>query len=809
MAKVALLVGVNDYRPELNSLLETQKDVETMKQVLLPPELNSFAELKTLRNLIDYGPDLNSLLGAQKDVEAMKRVLLPPDLGSFTSVKSLINPEPQAIHKAIETLFLDCQTDDLVLLYFSGHGVIDNSGNLYLVTGTTRKNSQGKLVESTAVSASLVHNLMSNSQSKRQVVILDCCFISDFTQGGVAKQDASVVIKNQLCAEGRVVLTASTSTQYFFKHNESGRSIYTHYLVEGIETGVADLDNDGVISIRELHKYTSSQVQKAAPAIKPAIYEVEERDELWLTKAPIDGELKQSYRGAVERCASDGEISIISRSVLDELRESLGLLLDETTAIEDEVLKPYREYQTKLQYYAHVFDEAIQHKFPLSDDIRNELKRFQLILGLTDADITPIEAKIASQTQVIQSSKHVALRSNQIISGSETIPPLNEASAVSDSVPAHKHARLIMSAGLVAGIALLGTSYALVRWQDSQQLQKIETLAEAKNYEKCLTQAQAVPQNSSRYIEAQRLLKQCEAGVNWQNVQVKTIFAHSSTVWSIAFSPDGQTLASGSEDGTIKVWNLQTRKLLRTLAGHSGHVWSVAINPDGQTLASSSGGKTIQLWNLQTGKLLRTLTAHSDSVWSVAFSPNGQLLAGGSFDGTITVWHMSSGSLLRTFSGHSGPDRSVTFSRDGQFITSGSGDKTIKIWNLQTGGLPRVLAGHTKPILSVAISPNGQMLASGSDDKTIKLWNLGSGLLVHTLSGHTSRVVSVALSPNGQTLASGSEDETIKIWNLQTGKLLRTLSGHVSPVISVAFSPDGQTLASGSQSGRIKLWRRD
>ena len=830
MVKVALLVGVSDYRPELNSLFGGQKDVEAIKRVLKYPDIGSLAEFKSLINFIDYGPDLNSLLGAQKDVEAMKRVLQHSKLGSFASVKPLLNPQPLAIEKAIESLVVDRQSDDLVLLYFSGYGLINDSGELYFVTAITRKNAQGKLVESTAVSARLVHKLMSRSQSKRQIVILDCCFIRDFPHRGVAQEDVTVAIKNQLGAEGRVVLTASTSTQYFFKHNESGRSTYTDYLVEGIETGAADLDDDGVISIGELHEYTSSKVQIVAPAIKPAIYE--KGDKIWLALAPI-ANLKRSYHQAVERSASDGEISIVSRSALDELRESLGLLLEEATAIENAVLKPYRDYQIKLQYYAYFFSET--HKSPLSDDTRNQLERFQQSLGLTDADITPIEVQLASQTEAVQSPQQVAgLPKVQIISGSEAVTPVKppkkgkihtasipeilyaqrkanislNKSAHSDSVPAYSYAQALIRAVLVAVMPLAGASYALHLWQDSQQVQKIKQLAEARSYEKCLTQAQAVPQKSSRYIDAQRLLKQCEAGVNWQNVQVTTLFPHHSTIWSIAFSPDGQTFASGSEDETIKIWDVRTRKLLRTLSGHSGHVWSIAISPSGQTLASSSGDKTIKIWNLQTGKLLHILTAHSRSVWSVAFSPNGQSLAAGNFDGIITVWHLGSKSLLHTLSGHSGSNRSVTFSPDGHLLTSGSG-KTIKIWNFRTGELLRTLSGHTSQVFSVAISPSGQTLVSGSEDKTIKIWNLGSDELLRTLSGHKGRVVSVDLNPNGQTLASGSEDKTIKIWNLQTGKLLRTLSGHVSPVISVAFSPDGQTLASGSQDGTIKLWQRD
>jgi len=279
-------------------------------------------------------------------------------------------------------------------------------------------------------------------------------------------------------------------------------------------------------------------------------------------------------------------------------------------------------------------------------------------------------------------------------------------------------------------------------------------------------------------------------------VLANTLKGHSDPVWSVAISPDGQLLASGSWDKTIKIWNLGSGELLHDLTGHSYRVRSVAFSPDGQLLASGSRDKTIKIWDLGSGKLLHTLAGHYRWVRSVAFSPDGQLLASGSKD-KIKIWDLGSGKLLRTLTGHSDPVMSVAISSDGQLLASGSKDKTIKIWNLESGKLLRTLKGHSDPVMSVAISPDRQLLASGSDDKTIKIWNLGSGRLLRTLTDHSHFVKSVAISPDGQLLASGSWDGTIKIWNLESGKLLRTLSGHSSLVWSVAFSPDGQTIASG------------
>jgi WD40 repeat protein len=287
----------------------------------------------------------------------------------------------------------------------------------------------------------------------------------------------------------------------------------------------------------------------------------------------------------------------------------------------------------------------------------------------------------------------------------------------------------------------------------------------------------------------------------------QTLTGHSDSVWSVAYSPNGQTLASGSWDNTIKLWNVKTGNLLQTLTGHSKDINSVAYSPDGQTLASASNDNTIKLWNVKTGNLLQTLEGHSYSVNSVAYSPDGQTLASGSDDNTIKVWNVKTGKLLQALTGHSDSVWSVAYSPDGQTLASGSGDTTIKIWDVKTGNLLQTLEGHSSWVNSVTYSPDGQTLASGSEGKTIKLWNVKTGKLLQTLEGHSKSVYSVAYSPDGQTLASGSGDDTIKLWNVPTGNLLQTLTGHYILVWSVAYSPDGQTLASGSSDKTIKIWR--
>ncbi|MBD1833565.1 hypothetical protein H6F61_12965 [Cyanobacteria bacterium FACHB-472] len=180
-----------------------------------------------------------------------------------------------------------------------------------------------------------------------------------------------------------------------------------------------------------------------------------------------------------------------------------------------------------------------------------------------------------------------------------------------------------------------------------------------------------------------KLDKWLEPHQTWRCVQM---LSHSDDVCSVAFSPDGQLLASGSEDNTIKLWHSDTGEEICTLTGHSGWVSSVAFSPDRQLLASGSGGgdSTIKLWHPGTGEEICTLSGHSEWVCSVAFSPDGQILASGSGDNTIKLWQVSTGNQIRTLTGHSAWVRSVAFSPDGQILASGSGDNTIKIWRLSS-----------------------------------------------------------------------------------------------------------------------------
>ncbi|MBE9180004.1 hypothetical protein IQ268_15650 [Oculatella sp. LEGE 06141] len=289
---------------------------------------------------------------------------------------------------------------------------------------------------------------------------------------------------------------------------------------------------------------------------------------------------------------------------------------------------------------------------------------------------------------------------------------------------------------------------------------------------------------------------------------------YTSRVWSVAFSPDTQPhskavpyqLATGSDDQTVRLWNIETDECLLVLHGHTNRVWSVAFSPNGQQLATGSDDQTVRLWEVSTGQCLKSLQGYNNWIWCVAISVSGQL-ASANEDRTVRLWNLETGHCDRILRGHAGRVLSIAFHPDGDRIASGSDDQTVKLWDVKTGQCRRTLRGHTRQVRAIAFSPNGELIASCSDDLSIKLWDISTGQCLKTLHGHTSSIVAAAFAPDGQPihLASASDDHTIRLWDA-AGNCVGLLQSGTRPVFCVAFSPGGDTIASGSDDQTVTLW---
>ncbi len=294
-----------------------------------------------------------------------------------------------------------------------------------------------------------------------------------------------------------------------------------------------------------------------------------------------------------------------------------------------------------------------------------------------------------------------------------------------------------------------------------------------------------------------------------------------SNVLSVAFSPDGQTIAKSDEQGWVTIWQVGTVQQLRSFQAHSNWVFTVAFSPDGRTLATGGLDRTVKLWDLATGSCRQTIQLHSGGVSAIAF---GDVLASSSADQTIRLIAPQTGDCLNTLVGHQGIVRAIAFSPDRQILASGSLDHTIKLWHTVTGECLQTLT-DSEAVYAVAFvqcSPGsfdqnqiGQdatpanppcYLASAGDDRTIKIWDLASGQCIRQLEGHRDRIWSLATNSNGTILISGGDDRTIKIWDTTTGECLKTLPGHQNRIWSIALSPNGQTIVSGSNDRSVRLW---
>ncbi|KAJ7275120.1 WD40-repeat-containing domain protein, partial [Mycena rebaudengoi] len=332
-------------------------------------------------------------------------------------------------------------------------------------------------------------------------------------------------------------------------------------------------------------------------------------------------------------------------------------------------------------------------------------------------------------------------------------------------------------------------------------------------YVSALAFAPATSRTRKRYRGSGLMILGLKSGgsLSWPSTDA-VLNGHQSWVMSVAFSPDGTCIVSGSRDNTVRVWDAETQTQMGApLEGHTSLIMSVAFSPDGTRIVSGSYDNTVRVWDAETQTQMGApLEGHTSLVNSVAFSPDGTRIVSGSHDNTVRVWDAETQTQMGApLEGHTSTVMSVAFSPDGTRIVSGSDDNTVRVWDAETQtqmGAP--LEGHTSLVKSVAFSPDGTRIVSGSYDNTVRVWDAETQTQMGApLEGHTSPVMSVAFSPDGTRIVSGSHDNTVRVWDAETQTQMGApLEGHTSPVMSVAFSPDGTRIVSGSYDNTVRMW---
>ena len=285
----------------------------------------------------------------------------------------------------------------------------------------------------------------------------------------------------------------------------------------------------------------------------------------------------------------------------------------------------------------------------------------------------------------------------------------------------------------------------------------------------------------------------------------QTPYSNFGAIGPIVYSPNGNVIATGSSNNTIRLWDIQSGSALKPLKGHSSFITTIAYSPSGNVIVSGSRDNTIRLWSTQSGQTIKTLTGHTDDLRTVVYSPNGKIIASSSLDNTVRLWNAESGETIKTLSINSKDISALAFSPNGETIATGSSDKIIRLWNVQTGKPYKILKKGSE-ITALSFSPDGQLIASAFSDNTTQLISTKNFQALSILKGHSGRINTVVFSPSGKTIATGSSDKTIRLWDTLSNESIITLKGHTGPVSGLAYNPRGTNLVSGSMDDTIRLW---
>ncbi|KAA6213902.1 hypothetical protein CP973_32525 [Streptomyces albofaciens JCM 4342] len=284
---------------------------------------------------------------------------------------------------------------------------------------------------------------------------------------------------------------------------------------------------------------------------------------------------------------------------------------------------------------------------------------------------------------------------------------------------------------------------------------------------------------------------------------------HTGAVNAVAFSRDGRTLATGSVDRTVKLWDTTTNHMLGTLIGHVGPVYALAFSPDGRILATAGDDSTVRLWDVVHRRQLAVLTGPVGRVVSLSFSPDGRTLASGSTGNAVRLWDVATRRPVADLAGHSGNVTAVAFSPDGKVLASAGEDRTVRLWDARTHRPLARLTGHLQPVYALAFSSDSHTLASGGGDRTVRLWDVAGRRAAGELTGTADRISALAWAPARPTLAVASYDGIVRLWDVNSRHAREKFTARVESASALSYAPDGSALAAPSDddTGTVRLWR--
>ncbi|MFJ5259984.1 caspase family protein [Streptomyces sp. NPDC088387] len=738
---------------------------------------------------------LRRLTAPAHDAEALAAVLRDPRIAGF-EVTSLTNQPHHRVGEAIGDFYRDRRRDDLTLLYFTGHGLKDDDGQLYLAMSNTRRDS----LLFTGLPAEHVDRAMSACMSRQKVLILDCCYSGAFPAGRITKADTAVHTLERFQGHGRTVLTASDATQYSFEgnqaHGEAAQSVFTRFLVEGLRDGSADLDGDGDITLDELYGYVHDRVVQEMPQQRPKRQDnVEGRI---VVARNINWELPTYLRHAIESPIATGRLAALdgltdlhrigNDTVRERVREEVRRLADDDSRVVSQaaaaLLRTLAPTRTEpLEQAAEPAARVVEMPAPAAGPTAPAVESPEptAVAPAPAEPPEPVTEAPAPHAERPEPAAEPPSPPDPVVCVPQEVSEGPAGPRTPAETPPSRWPdvprRTILLGGLAA-VAAVGVPTGIVMSMSGSD--KDGGTSASASPDPVTTVV--FDRDGGRLATAGYLTPEVPLWDTATGRRTATLNPGDDTgVYSLAFSPDGKTLAMGCGDNGIRLLDPVTRRVTATLTGHNGEtggggVLAVAFSPDGKTLASGGADYTVRLWNVADGRNTVTITDHTDNVYAVAFSPDGKTVASGSTDKTAGLWSVPDGRSLATVTGLKRPVASVVFSPDGETLAIVAGEQFVTLWDVATKR--STTAGDSDSgVLSAAFSPDGKTLALGEYAGSVVLMNLATTRTQATLTGHNREVAHVVFSPDGKTLATGSWDGTARLWDLATGRTTFTLPG--------------------------------
>ncbi|MEJ2852122.1 MULTISPECIES: caspase, EACC1-associated type [unclassified Saccharothrix] len=685
---------------------------------------------------------LRRLTTPAHDAEALAEVLADPSIAGF-EVTTLVNEPLHRVGRAIGEFYRDRRRDDLTLLYFTGHGLKDDEGRLYLAMTNTHRDN----LLFTGLPAEQVDQAVESCASRQKVLVLDCCYSGAFPAGRIAKADTTVHTLERFQGRGRTVLTASDATQYSFEgdrpHGRATQSVFTRYLVAGLRDGSADLDGDGDITVDELYSYVHDRVVEEMPQQRP-----KKQDD-------VQGR------------------TIIARNVNWTLPAHLTNALSSPLAA---------DRRTALDGLAHLRRVG-------NDQVR--ARADQEIRRLTTDDSQEV------------STAATALLTNTPLP--PTTPPPPPSVPATPAHPTRPKLHRLTSRHLLTSrrtlIALLAAAALAIT--TTIWLNRDSTAPPTSPESRVIT---ATVERVVLSPDAKTLAGFTTTGGErvhlWDLTTGQDIDTLDGSIGTFAFSTDPNTIALASGGGAAVLWDRSTHLARATLPG-TGAGPRIAFTPDAKTVATAGTctcdppfDNPVHLWNTADGQEKATLTGHTNGVQDMSFSRDGRLLLTAAVDHTIRVWDVATGKTTAVINA----GYTTEFAPDSTIIAASSHfTEKISLWDAN-GRLIRLLDASGEP---VSFSTDGKTLVTtGFDRKVVQLWEVATGKLVATGTPDGPWTV----SPDHRTVAVGAPDHSVLLVDATTTTTRSTLTGHTARVTDLTYSADGRTLVSAGSDRTVRVW---